>query len=196
MRKFIRLPAPEVLVLNAEQWGTEWAARREADKGAAFHWHSYAGQQVNHIILPILREQTQSHCSFCDGFPISPPGVETIEHFRPKSHFPREAYEWPNLYLCCPFCQQKGNAFDQDVLRPDGADFEFDRYFRWDFTTGEIGPNPAASEDFKRKALATINAYRLNDQHPSLRKQWAHRWLKLRDQEDVNNLPYRSYLQS
>jgi hypothetical protein len=61
-------------------------------------WHEIDGAKVNQKLLPLLKNQTQDHCSFCDAFPVDPPSIPTIEHFRPKTAFPREAFKWENLY--------------------------------------------------------------------------------------------------
>jgi uncharacterized protein (TIGR02646 family) len=195
MRKFQRLPEPDFLATHSENWGIEWERRRAANAKAQFHWHTVDSVPVNQKLLPLLKEQTQAHCSFCDGFPVSPPSIDTVEHFRPKSVYPREAYRWTNLYFCCMHCQQKGEKFDELLLRPDADDYEFDRYFRWDFTLGTVEVNPKATEDDQRRAEVTRTLYGLNTNHPSLRKAWLRRRAKLTD-EPLDSLPYRHYLES
>jgi uncharacterized protein (TIGR02646 family) len=193
MRRFTRLPAPECLKNNASAWGKEWEARRRSNPNANFHWHQLNGQVVNQLILPVLKAQTQDHCSFCDNYPVSPPSIETIEHFRPKSQFPLEAYTWTNLYFCCTYCQQKGTAFDDSLLQPDAIEYDFLRYFRWDFTTGLIEVNPKASPEDKRRAAVTIKVYRLNEGHPSFRKRALRQRAKMPD-ELLDDFPYRDYV--
>ena len=141
MRKFERAAEPEFLAAKWQAWGLEWEQRRAEKPGAAFYWHQVEGVPVNQKLLPLLKAQTQEHCSFCDNYPVSPPSIDTIEHFRPKARYPREAYHWPNLYYCCMHCQQKSDSFDEGALRPDAEDYCFDSYFRWDFTLGIIEPN-------------------------------------------------------
>ena len=126
---------------------------------------------VNQKLLPLLKAQTQDHCSFCDNYPVSPPSIDTIEHFRPKAHFPRDAYRGSNLYFCCMWCQQKSDDFDEAALQPDAPNYDFDRYFRWDYTLGTIEVNEQASPEDQRRANVTIKLYKLNDGHPSLRKR-------------------------
>lgn len=198
MRKFQRLETPSVLSDNdnAAIWGRDWDARYRGNNAAVFHWHVVEGEKVNHLILPALKAQTQEHCSFCDSYPVAPPSIETIEHFKPKTRYPLEAYLWGNLYFCCQFCQQKGSHFDDALIQPDHVDYSFDDYFMWDFTTGEIKPNPTVTEFNQNRARVTIAAYHLNDGHPSLRKQWAFRWGKLKDTEPLDNVPYRSFVSS
>jgi uncharacterized protein (TIGR02646 family) len=191
MRKFTRLPAPDFLAPRWEQWGRDWEGRQKA--GGKFHWHEVDREPVNQKLLPALKAQTQDHCSFCDNYPVSPPSVDTIEHFRPKSRFPREAYQWENLYFCCVHCQQKGEEFDEAMLRPDAEDFAFERYFRRDYTQGLLLVNELAPPEDQHRAEVTIRLYRLNQDHPRSRR------LALRargnDQASpLNDFAYRDFL--
>ena len=170
MRKFQRGNEPDFLADKWERWGLEWEERRNQAPSPSFNWRVIDGEKVNHKLLPFLKQQTQDHCSFCDAFPVAPPSIETVEHFRPKSAFPKEAYHWLNLYFCCMYCQQKGDDFDEGLLRPDAADYDFDNYFRWDFTTGRMEVHTLASEQDQQRAEVTIRLYRLNEWHPRLRK--------------------------
>jgi len=194
MRKFKRLPEPVVLRDNWEEWGLLWEARQLKNPGARFQWRQVDNERINRAILPMLKQQTDDHCSFCDSYPVSPPGKDTVEHFKPKSKFPREAYHWANLYYCCDFCQQKGDDYEEELLRPDADDYEFDRYFRWDYTTGELMANESASPEDESAARETIRLYRLNDGHPTFRKMQRRRWQKCND-EVLNDFPYRGFLE-
>lgn len=192
MRKFKREAVPEFLAGRWEAWGIQWEQRQKT--GGSFHWHRVDGETVNQRLLPRLRAQTQEHCSFCDAFPVSPPSDPTIEHFRPKSRFPREAYHWPNLYFCCRFCQQrKGERYEDEVLRPDAEDYEFDRYFRWDFTTGEILVNEQVAPEAQRQARVTIDLYGLNHEHPALRKKQRYQRDRARDLP-LDQFAYRDFV--
>lgn len=193
MRKFQRLPAPAFLAEKWEQWGLDWEKRHAAQAGASFHWHQVDGEKVNHKLLPTLKAQVQCHCSFCDAFPVSPPSNPTVEHFRPKTLFPREAYKWENLYYCCDHCQGKGEDFDEALLRPDGEDYTFERFFRWDFTTGMLEVNEQASPDDQNRAKTTITMYRLNEGHPSLRRRELRRRAGATD-EPLESIPYRDFV--
>ncbi|MFT5469086.1 MAG: hypothetical protein ACI8UO_004201 [Verrucomicrobiales bacterium] len=195
MRKFDRLPAPEFLNEKWEDWGKAWEAKKAEKPGAAFNWRQVDKTPVNQKLLPLLMEQTQAHCSFCDGYPVSPPGKDTIEHFRPKSKFHREAWHWPNLYYCCSFCQdQKLDKYDEGLLRPDADDFDFDRYFLWDYTTGEIKVNEKATSADQQRAAVTIELFGLNQKHPKFRQRETRR--RSREQaEPIDDFAYRNYLE-
>ncbi len=193
MRQFQRGEEPPFLAAKGEEWGKSWEARHTAKPGAVFHWHEIDGEPVNRRLIPFLKAQTQDHCSFCDNFPISPPSLETIEHFRPKSRFPRHAYRWANLYFCCDYCQQKSDLFDEAALQPDAPDYRFERYFRWDFTRGTLEVNEHALPGDQERAAVTIALYRLNEGHPSLRK----RELRKRTQgidDPLDDFAYRDYV--
>ncbi len=193
MRKFHRAAEPSCLAENWERWGANWERRRAADGGARFDWPSVAGEPLNQIILPTLKAQTQEHCSFCDNF-VSPPGIDTIEHFRPKTEFPQEAYHWPNLYFCCPFCQQqKRDQFHEALLAPDHLEYEFERFFRWDYTSGDLLVNPQASAADQERAALTIRIYGLNQRHPALRRRELRRRARCLD-EPVDEFAYRDFL--
>ena len=170
MRKFMRATEPDVLREHSEAWGQEWARKHGEEK--TFAWPQKNGKPLNHILLPALKEQTQEHCSFCDAYPVSPPGTETIEHFRPKSVYHEDAFSWGNLYYCCNHCQkQKQEKFDEKLLRPDELGYRFDDYFRWDFISGHLLPNdaPNVSDENRERAKLTIKMYGLNVGHPEVR---------------------------
>ena len=195
MRKFTRLPAPEFLLDKWEAWGEEWKRRHDADPAARFDWHTVEGERVNHKLLPALKAQVQDHCSFCDNYPVCPPSHETVEHFRPKTDFPREAYRWENLYYCCDCCQRKGDEFDEALLRPDAEYYAFDRFFRWDYTRGTLEVNERASAEDQRRASVTLKLYRLNVGHPSLRRRELRR-RSLMPNEPLDDFAYRGFVGS
>ena len=191
MRKFQRGPEPDFLTANSAAWTKAWQTA-QADK-RPFRWPIHNHEPVNRKILPPLKAQTQDHCSFCDNYPVSPPSVDTIEHFRPKSKYPEEAFSWLNLYYCCTYCQQRRDDFDEAALRPDAEDYRFDRYFRWDWTRGTLDVNEQASPEDQQRARVTIALYRLNQEHPRLRK----RELRRRDVsrgEALDDFAYRDYV--
>ena len=193
MRPFVRGPEPDFLPRKSQEWGAAWEKNQSEKPSARFRWPQIAGVPLNQRLLPFLKAQTQDHCSFCDQFPVSPPSVDTIEHFRPKSRFPREAFAWGNLYYCCCYCQQKGEAYSDDLLRPDAEDYTFDRYFRWDYTQGRIEVNDRASPEDQDRAQETIKVYRLNERHPSLRRRSMLFWSRSTG-ESVDAFAYRHFI--
>jgi uncharacterized protein (TIGR02646 family) len=86
-----------------------------------------------------LKNLTESHCSFCDGYPLKVTSKETIEHFFPKKEYPELTYSWNNLFYCCDQCQSyaNGDMFSETIIRPD-QDYDFERLFYFDPLDGEI----------------------------------------------------------
>ena len=120
MRGFVRTAVPEVLLLKGDRWAQQWVARRERNPNATFTWYQHENKSAREWLLPLLRDMTDGHCSFCDSFPLEGQSNEPIEHFRPKSNFPCLAFEWGNLYYCCEKCQtSKQEEWSEELLAPD-----------------------------------------------------------------------------
>jgi uncharacterized protein (TIGR02646 family) len=170
MRKFERKEAPECLRKNAKEYGKTW--KKLHKNGKKFNWYEYQNQQNEVVILENLYPLTQNHCSFCDKNKVIKGIVEpNIEHFYPKAKYHLLAYRWNNLFLCCGSCNHyKGNQFSRKLLKPDRNNYDFDKYFMFDFETGEIKPNESQSVHTQARAAETIKLYGLNkDSRPQAR---------------------------
>ncbi|MCG8424980.1 MAG: TIGR02646 family protein [Proteobacteria bacterium] len=172
MRKAHRPSAPESLAEHGTAWSAEFAKLRAEDASYRFQWKSYQGQRVNQHLLPHLEAMTAGHCAYCDTYPFGTDSHETIDHFLPKARFPWLAYCWENLYLACTMCQsEKEREFDSQVepatdsselIRPDEAGYSFQRYFLFNYESGEIEANPAASERDRERAGQALRCFGLN----------------------------------
>ena len=189
MMKIIRSHAPKVLAENWEKLG-----KRYKESGSNFSWQ-IDGINVRNEILELLREMTKDHCSYCDGFPMEAMLGDTIDHFKPKSIFPREAYRWENLFLCCKICQKRINQFEEILLKPDEVEYEFSNYFFYNTENGELEPNKLANEDDKARTEYTIKIFKLNNYNrPNARKMFFRKFAI--DQNPViEEYPYRFILQ-
>lgn len=188
MMKFTRGRRPGYLD-NYRRWGRKYAEQRRQGN-TEFKWRT----SVKEKLKMDLAKLTVSHCSFCDSYPL---GQETIEHFRPRSQFPKLAYVWHNLFLCCEACQgAKDDRFDKKLLKPDRLDYDFNRYFIVNFKTGEIGVNPSASVNDQERARITIAVYGLNS-HIGTRNSYRVRIEnqikqgKIKLPRDIDDLSYR-----
>lgn len=195
MMKLIRSDTPEVLKINSGLWGKEFAQKRTENPKCKFSWKHHESKSIRDVILPILKTMTQNHCSFCDGFPLGTESRDTVEHFRPKSLFPELAYEWENLFLCCDVCQSaKLEKFDELLLKPDEVEYAFYRYFMNNYKTGEILPNPKASETDRLRADKTIALYDLNaEERCQSRLRTARVYQKVN--EPLSDFSYRFFLE-
>ncbi|MCA9063596.1 MAG: TIGR02646 family protein [Planctomycetaceae bacterium] len=198
MRKQQRPPIPAVLEEHSEKWNKQWKQRKQENPSATFQWYQHQGRAARDWILADLREMTQGHCAFCDGFPLENTSGEPVEHFRPKSdeRFFHLAYSWENLFYCCEACQKcKREQWDDDLLKPDAVDYEFETYFQFDFTTGAIEPNRFSTPDAQRRASVTIAMYGLDSEvRQRHRRLELRKWQKCGTDEDLNDFAYRDFL--
>ena len=163
MRKFNRAAEPAVCTTHSAKWNDQWVELRKTNPNASFNWYQVEGKTARDHMLPTLYAQSQGHCCFCDAFPVAGVSNQTIEHFRPKSQFPHLAYSWTNLYYCCDACQNaKLEQWEEQLLHADAEDYQFSRYFEFDFTTGAIRPNMLANEADQQRAAITIRLYGLD----------------------------------
>lgn len=138
---------------------------------------------------------TQDHCSYCDAFPVEGVSAETIDHFRPKARYPLQVCFWSNLFYACTCCQgHKGEQFSPQLLHPDAPGYTFERYFIYDYATGDILINPQATLPEQDRARWTIQVLGLNlSGRPKTRKRMVTRFLHLPAplQRERDELPYR-----
>lgn len=84
--------------------GQAWQEKyQRTQQSSDFNWRKNQGKGYDDLLVK-LSQMTQSHCSFCDAYPMGRI-PKTIEHFKPKTTFPLLAYQWENLFLCCGNCQ-------------------------------------------------------------------------------------------
>lgn len=197
MMKFDRPPQPAILQENYKQWGRAQQNKRTDTPSAAFAWRTHRGSRVNELIRDALNVVAKDHCAFCDGYPLGTFARQTIEHFRPVSQYPRLAYAWANLFICCDRCQAaKRDQFDKLLLKPDALDYEFERYFVVNYRTGEIEVNPGADDHDQQRAQLTITIYALNEHGRSQsRLLEAKKYRSLPAEEyTLDDFPYRFFL--
>jgi uncharacterized protein (TIGR02646 family) len=186
-----RPSCPSFLEENWRQWGEEYAAKRQDNPAYRFSWKLWQRVPVNQHLLGPLTKMTDGHCAYCDWFPTDCGTDRTIDHFKPKTEFPKEAYHWPNLYLACRQCQKKiVHSLSEEqinmLLRPDAPEYSFERFFIYKYLTGKIDPNPAAPGADRLRAEMTIDAFRLNTEgRPAARMRMLAQFMKL-DKESQN----------
>lgn len=165
MIRIARGPAPDLLHQHGPQIGREYAARRREDPAYRYQWPHRGGQPLYDVVRGALRTMSDDRCSYCDGHPIDAVGEDQIDHFCPKSwpEFFELVCTWTNLFLTCNACNKaKLDTWHELLLRPDAADYSFERYFEYRFVTGELRPNAAASPQDQARADKTIELLHLN----------------------------------
>lgn len=78
-----------------------------------------------------------------------------IEHLKPKNKYLELKYEWTNLLLSCPFCNQRKSSGFDDILNPLEENIECIVSHGVDFVNGKID----LSSD--RNDAATLNTINL-----------------------------------
>lgn len=172
----------------------DYIAKRAADRSHRFRWPQRDGQSLYGVVQTALSEMTQSHCAYCDGFPLDATGEEQIDHFRPKSRpeFYPLVCQWENLFLICSACNRaKRDQWDEALLRPDEPGLEFSRYFTYRTDTGVLEPNDGASLDDRRRATRTIQVLDLNRAGLCTMRMQVMKWML---REEFDQLPYRYLL--
>ncbi len=191
MYKIIRMVTPDLLNEKAEEWTGDLLEKRKTNP-SYFIWHEYHGEKVNHILQKPLLDMTKEHCAYCDTFFESSP--VTIDHFQPKSKFPELAFTWSNLFPCCGLCQQRLDTFSDLLLKPDEANYNFERYFYFDVDNFKIIPNPAASNKDQERARVTIDLFQLDVK--ARRRGIEIAFQAYKSGEDIDTYPYRYFIQS
>jgi uncharacterized protein (TIGR02646 family) len=163
MMRWHRSDPPPPLLRWAPELTEAFIAERSANPSHRFRWAQRAGVNLGEVIREALEVQNHGHCCYCDAYPIGAAGRQEVDHFRPKSRFPEAVYDWANLYLGCTACNSvKADQWDEDLLRSDAADYEFQRYFVVDGVTGAIAPNSLASPAEQQRARRTIEVFDLD----------------------------------
>ncbi|MEZ6126398.1 MAG: retron system putative HNH endonuclease [Planctomycetaceae bacterium] len=181
MRRSARPAAPAVIE-NGDRWNERWEAAEDQKPRRQFQLVRSQNRTVRDWIRDDLAAMTQEHCAHSSRYTVEP---ESVRHFRPKSdpRFLDLAYAWENLFFCCGGCQShKLEQWDDSLINPDAPDYTFERYFRFEFTTGEIKPNPKASQSDQHAARTTIEIYGLDSpQRRRWRRLEAERWRESRN---------------
>ena len=115
---------------------------------------------IYNLLKSEVKKISESHCSFCDGYPLNDTSKETIEHYYPKAEYKHKTYEWDNLYFCCDRCQSFSNSHKpfQVTLKPDDEHYYFGRYFWFDAEDGLVKLNDENDE----KARIFLERYGIN----------------------------------
>ncbi|MEQ1527634.1 MAG: hypothetical protein ABL902_01160 [Gallionella sp.] len=133
--------------LNVER---EWKSARQTDKMSK--------------VLSTLQSMmgTLQRCMYC----LDSHGCD-IEHFRPKSSYPKWMFKWNNLLLCCTECGRiKGSQFPLEGKRPmliDPTKEEPWEYLDFDPQLGNITAKfDLQTNDFSGKGQRTVIVLQLD----------------------------------
>lgn len=146
---------PAVFEASVRAPGRRFLSRTPNPTSKQFTNHSYWRR-----ILKELHDAYGGICAYsCHWIPYDT-GADTVEHFRAKTLFPRQAYEWDNYRLVCATLNGRKGIYD-DVLDP--FDLEND-WFVIDFPSLLVKPAAGLEAGAVQEVLSTINRLGLNEE--------------------------------
>jgi hypothetical protein len=142
----------------------------------------WTGRSYWRKVVATLHDVYGGICAYsCHWIPHDT-GGKTVEHFRPKSLYPQEAYEWSNYRLVCATLNGRKGDYE-GVLDP----FEIeDGWFVLDFPSMLVKPAADLEAGLRAKVLATRNRLKLNDDESCVKARL--RYVRLYC--EMRNLPY------
>lgn len=148
MIKLTKFPKPKVLVDNADQWTTELMSYVNSEQKIP----DSVKNRYNHPeIKEVLTNETRGKCMYCEGY-IGAVSFSHIEHFRPKSIYPKQTFEWENLGLACQVCNtNKKDKFDETLPFINPYQDNPDDYFIFLGTMILQKPGCARAENMKNQ---------------------------------------------
>jgi hypothetical protein len=124
-------------------------------------------------VLPYMRSQYDSLCSYCAQWIPHSTGNHTVDHFIPKSLRPALAYEWSNYrYVSSRFNSRKGMRSILDPFTLTEPPFEMD------FSSFLLTTNPNLQPGEQALALETIRILKLNSDDDLVyeRQEWTNEY--------------------
>jgi hypothetical protein len=127
------------------------------------YWREFGSQ---------LHDAYSGICAYsCHWIPYDT-GADTVEHFRPKDVYQKEAYEWDNYRLVCATLNGR-KGVNEDVLDPFLVQ---NGWFVIDFPSMLVKPHSDLEPDILQRVQATIDRLGLNDEGTCLKSRV--KWLK------------------
>jgi len=122
---------PQILADNKAQWTSDLMAlvRQYGTydnipakiKNAAIAHYKHID-----IAETLKGNQAKAKCIYCESY-VDVTCYANIEHYRPKSIYPDQTFQWENLYMGCTLCNTPKNDFDTGkelFLHPENEDPE------------------------------------------------------------------------
>lgn len=128
-------------------------------------------------VKPCLLNNSGNYCSYCDSFYWNDGGLQ-IEHFKSQANNPPELkIDYNNLYAACGSCNRRklDNQYpDEEPLRPDDIDYNFNKHFYFEPDTGKILLlNEDDSIAKKTLHFLNLNNIDLKNARKKFCKEWA-----------------------
>jgi hypothetical protein len=119
-----------------EWWRNEFLTKKASKLKPVWSWNGKYDLLKDALFLC-----NNDHCAYCDCHPLKDDRGFEIDHFKPKTKFPLEAFTYFNLFPCCNECNKKGIGYHILLV---------------------ILVNTSKSEENQKRAFKTIEIFRLN----------------------------------
>ena len=100
MISITRLPEPARLTKNKEKWRAAFLEKRKNKPGSRPNSRQYGHPEIRKA----LRAMSFHKCFYCERKLV---GKGEVDHYIEIAKDPTLAFEWSNLYLSCPECNDK-----------------------------------------------------------------------------------------
>ncbi len=154
MIRVTRKPEPANFDKRVREPGRQFLAACPNPTQRQWNSHSYWRR-----VIHSLHSAYGGICAYsCHWIPYDT-GADTVEHFRPKTKYPQDAYEWRNYRLACQLLNsRKGD--NEKILDPFSIR---NGWFVIEFPTLMVKPAPGLSRALHEKARRTRDILGLND---------------------------------
>lgn len=162
-----RGPEPAGLKKYREKYTSDWVKYYEqgtGEKPGDDYWRRFHEK---------LGKAFSGLCGYCEA-----DCKGEVDHFRPKSRFPKRVYQWSNWVFACHDCNNwksekwPKNGYVDPCARIRSSRPE--RFFDFDLKTGEIIPKGGLTHARRYKAQTMIEGLKLNAFHHLRRRM---RWV-------------------
>lgn len=148
---------PEVLKNNQIAWTISLLNLVKEYKGYSKIPKDIRDSVVNNYRHEDIQAQikliTGGKCVFCEGFTDST-GYMNVEHFYPKSLYPKFTFHWPNLVPACGRCNsKKGDSDTRNIMEIVNAEKEDPESF---FAFDNLRIIPSTTSPNYNKSINTI----------------------------------------
>ena len=164
MRNVTRPAKPASLQRNAGKWTRELLAAQRQQNRDPKQLRRLRDRYKCADVRDALNGMYSSLCCYCEA-EIGVVAFDHIEHRKPKKRFPRNCFDWGNLHLGCPRCNQaKGERWiTRDPILDSAADVPIDGHLTYEFS--ELGIMRFANTGRGRTTIdhADLNRDKLRD---------------------------------
>lgn len=150
-------PEPAGFKAKVARKGAAWLSKNQpAPPVKSSFWKNHEHWRDG---LDLLAETYENVCAYSARFIDPLTGARTVDHVRPKSLYPYEAYSWSNFRLACLKMNRRKDNFE-DVIDPCTLAQDI---FTLNFLTFEVSIRSDCPPSLLEKAHATIGHLQLNE---------------------------------